>query len=143
MPTLVLSIWLCRHLSAASCATEGDLLSERDVAELLAELDGGVPPSVHEVRWVVRTATAHQEHHGTSGRHWQAVHVDASSVLARAELRRAVALWFPRVILRQAIEDVQRAKVCVHGPNPLMPDAVLCVHIYILYMNDTQGANTL
>ena len=89
------------------------MLSERDIAELLAGLDGDVPPSVDEVRWVMRTARAHQEHHGTLARDLQAVHVDASSVLARAELRRAVALWFPRVILRQPIEDVERAKVCI------------------------------
>ena len=79
--------------------------SQDEVFSLLERLDGD-SPSHDEVNWVMQVAE--------SGCSLGPNEHDQAASLKRKELRRAVLLWMPRVMMRRAIEadvDLAAAKL--------------------------------
>ena len=114
--------------------TKGKIIGKNEVGVLLKMLNSdnehpdGIPPTVAEVEWVMNKANPREE-----------LNTNKSGGVNRAELRSAIALWYPFVHNRRRVEDLPSSVQAKAGRRRRAVAATLGVHIHHVgvYMQDT------
>ena len=110
--------FVAQHFDEFDKRTKGKMIGKDEVGLLLQRLNSdnehpdGIPPAVAEVEWVMNKASAS----------------DTVSGVNRAELRSAVALWYPFVYNRRRVEDLPSSVQAKAGRRRRAANGMLGLH---------------